>query len=67
MVSTFHAACVRILRRHIELLGYENSFVIYDMADQQILVRQILAALHLNEKQVNPKPFYTIFPEPRIS
>ncbi len=55
MVSTFHAACVRILRRHIELLGYENSFVIYDMADQQILVRQILAALHLNEKQVNPK------------
>lgn len=55
MVSTFHAACVRILRRHIELLGYENSFVIYDMADQQILVRQILAAMHLNEKQVNPK------------
>ncbi len=55
MVSTFHSACVRILRKHIQLLGYENSFVIYDMADQQILVKQILASLHLNEKQVNPK------------
>ena len=33
-VSTFHSACVRILRRHIDFLGYETNFTIYDTDDQ---------------------------------
>ena len=41
-VGTFHATCVRILRRHAELLGYPKSFVIYDTDDQRSLLRAIL-------------------------
>lgn len=54
-VGTFHATCVRILRKQIHLLNYENSFVIYDTADQQILVKRILAELNIDEKQLNPR------------
>ncbi len=49
-VSTFHAACVRILRRDIEKLGYSKSFVIFDTADQQTLVKDSIRELNLNEK-----------------
>jgi ATP-dependent DNA helicase UvrD/PcrA len=41
-VGTFHATCVRILRRHSELLGYPRSFVIYDTDDQRGLLRELL-------------------------
>src|SRR5436309_2262023 len=41
-LGTFHATCVRMLRKNIHLLGYENSFTIYDTADQQILIKQLL-------------------------
>lgn len=41
-VSTFHAMCVRILRRYAEYLGYTSSFVIYDTADTERLMRTIL-------------------------
>ena len=44
-VSTFHSACVRILRRHIEGLGYTTNFTIYDGDDQKTLMRQILKLL----------------------
>lgn len=54
-VGTFHATCVRILRKNIHLLDYENQFVIYDTADQQILVKQIMQELHMDEKQTNPR------------
>lgn len=40
-VSTFHSSCVRILRRHIESLGYTTSFSIYDSDDQKTLMRQV--------------------------
>ena len=46
-VSTFHSACVRILRRHIEGLGYTTNFTIYDGDDQKTLMRQILKRLDL--------------------
>ncbi|MBR3368012.1 MAG: UvrD-helicase domain-containing protein, partial [Lachnospiraceae bacterium] len=39
-ISTFHSMCVRILRRHIDLLGYESSFVIYDTDDQKTLMKE---------------------------
>ncbi|MGI9952211.1 DNA helicase PcrA [Moorellaceae bacterium AZ2] len=50
-VSTFHSACVRILRRDIHLLGYTPSFVIYDTDDQLAVLREILRELNLDEKK----------------
>ena len=49
LISTFHALCVRILRRSIERLeaGYTRNFTIYDQDDQERLVRQIMKELHL--------------------
>ena len=41
-VGTFHATCVRILRRHAEALGYPKAFVIYDTDDQRSLLRELL-------------------------
>lgn len=54
-VGTFHATCVRILRKHIHLLDYDNSFVIYDTADQQILMKHVLRDLNLDDKEINPR------------
>ncbi len=54
-VGTFHATCVRILRKHIHLLNYENQFNIYDMADQQILMKHILKDLDFDEQSIKPK------------
>lgn len=49
-VSTFHSTCVRILRRHIESLGYTTNFTIYDSDDQKTLMRQVLKTLELDSK-----------------
>jgi DNA helicase-2/ATP-dependent DNA helicase PcrA len=54
-VSTFHSACVRILRRHIGCLGYPSSFVIYDEEDQQSLLRRCLRELNIDEKRYSPR------------
>ena len=47
---TFHAACCRILRRDIELLGYTPRFTIYDTADSERLMKEILKDMDLDEK-----------------
>jgi DNA helicase-2/ATP-dependent DNA helicase PcrA len=44
-LGTFHATCVRILRRHAELLGYPTGFVIYDTEDQRALLRELIRAV----------------------
>ena len=49
-VSTFHSACVRILRRHIDLLGYDTSFTIYDTDDQKTLMKDICKYLNVDTK-----------------
>ena len=49
-ISTFHAACSRILRRDIEKIGYNRNFVIYDDADQKSLLKRILSDMNLDEK-----------------
>lgn len=49
-ISTFHSICVRILRRDIEKLGFSRSFVIFDSADQQTVIKDCLRELNLNEK-----------------
>ncbi|HOQ75180.1 MAG TPA: DNA helicase PcrA [Thermoclostridium sp.] len=53
-VGTFHACCVRILRREIERLGFDRSFVIYDTDDQQTLIKSCLEQLNFNEKNFPP-------------
>lgn len=50
-VSTFHSMCVRILRRHMEVLGGNNNFTIYDTDDQKTVVREVLKLLNLDTKQ----------------
>lgn len=50
-VSTFHSSCVRILRRHIEYLGYSTNFTIYDGDDQRTLMKQIFKKLDVDTKQ----------------
>ena len=54
-VSTFHACCVRILRRDIHHIGFDNSFTIYDMDDSAKLIKFVLKQMNLNEKQWPPK------------
>jgi DNA helicase-2/ATP-dependent DNA helicase PcrA len=54
-VSTFHSACVRILRREAPLLGYANSFSIYDSSDSLRLIRMILKDLNIDEKRLPPR------------
>lgn len=49
-VSTFHSACVRILRRHIDRLGYDNHFTIYDTDDQKTAIKGVLKRLDLDPK-----------------
>ncbi len=49
-VSTFHSCCVRILRRHIDNLGYSNNFVIYDGDDQKSLMKEIFRRLRVDTK-----------------
>jgi DNA helicase-2/ATP-dependent DNA helicase PcrA len=53
-VSTFHSACVRMLRRDIEKLGYAKNFVILDGADQQAVIKECLKELNLSDKQFQP-------------
>lgn len=49
-VATFHSSCVRILRRYISRLGYDNNFVIYDTDDQKTLMKEICKRLNINTK-----------------
>ena len=49
-VSTFHSMCVRILRRHIQLLGYDTNFTIYDADDQKTLMKDVCKLLQIDTK-----------------
>lgn len=55
MIMTFHAACIRILRRYIERIGYMNGFTIYDTDDQKTIMRQVLKKLDLDPKMYKDK------------
>lgn len=54
-ISTFHSCCVRILRKDINRIGYNRSFVIYDTSDQITLVKDCLKELNLSDKVFEPK------------
>ena len=49
-VSTFHSACVRILRRHIDFLGFDNHFAIYDTEDQKTVIKEVCRRLNIDTK-----------------
>ena len=53
--STFHSACVRILRRDIDRIGFDKDFTIYDSDDSKRVIRDILKELNLDEKTFQPK------------
>jgi DNA helicase-2/ATP-dependent DNA helicase PcrA len=54
-VSTFHSSCVRILRRHIEFLGFTSNFSIYDSDDQKVLIKQVFKKLDIDTKMYKDK------------
>ena len=54
-VSTFHSSCVRILRRHIESLGYSTDFTIYDSDDQNTLMKHVFKTLNIDPKTLKEK------------
>ena len=56
-VATFHSTCVRILRRHIDLLGYDNNFTIYDTDDSKAVIKEILKRRNIDTKQYPDKRF----------
>ena len=53
--STFHSACVRILRRDIERIGFERDFTIYDTDDSKRVIKDLLKEMNLDEKAFPPK------------
>lgn len=54
-VSTFHSSCVRILRRYIDRIGYENNFSIYDADDQKTIMKDICKRLNIDTKITKEK------------
>ncbi len=53
--STFHSACIRILRSEIENIGFGKDFTIYDSSDSQRLIKNVIAELDVSEKQFVPR------------
>ena len=58
-VSTFHSMCVRILRRHIDLLGFDTNFTIYDTDDQKTLMKDICKLLQIDTKLFRERSLLT--------
>ena len=54
-ISTFHSACVRILRQHIDRIGYKRSFVIYDETDRLSLIKSCMTDLKIDTEQYQPR------------
>ena len=54
-VSTFHSTCVRILRRYIDRLGYDNNFTIYDTDDQKTIIKEVCKKLQIDTKTLKER------------
>lgn len=54
-IGTFHSICVRILRKQIDRIGFDTSFVIFDTSDQKTLVKQIIKSQNLDDKIYSDK------------
>ncbi len=66
-VSTFHSACVRILRKEIDKFGYKSNFSIYDAADSKRLMTLVCRDLDLDPKRYQPNAVLTGSPTTRTS
>ena len=58
--STFHSACVRILRRDIDRIGFEKDFTIYDTDDSKRVLKDIIKEMDLDEKAFQPKSVLSV-------
>ena len=58
--STFHSACVRILRRDIDRIGFDKDFTMYDTDDSKRVIKDILKELNLDEKTFQPKSILSV-------
>ena len=54
-VSTFHSTCVRILRRYIDRIGYDNNFTIYDTEDQKSVIKEICKRFNIDTKMLKER------------
>ncbi|HJO00451.1 MAG TPA: UvrD-helicase domain-containing protein, partial [Nitrospinaceae bacterium] len=54
-ISTFHSFCLRLLRKHIDVLGYPREFIIYDAGDQLSLIKQCMKSADINTDAFTPK------------
>ena len=59
-VSTFHSMCVRILRRFIDRLGYDNRFTIYDTDDQKTLMKAVCKKVDIDTKQFKERMLLSV-------
>ncbi|HJC79476.1 MAG TPA: UvrD-helicase domain-containing protein, partial [Candidatus Mediterraneibacter excrementipullorum] len=59
-VSTFHSACVRMLRRYIDRLGYDNRFTIYDTDDQKTLMKEVCRKVNLDTKRFKERMLLSV-------
>ncbi|MHA1257294.1 MAG: ATP-dependent helicase, partial [Promethearchaeota archaeon] len=53
-MGTFHSICARVLRREINILGYDKNYIIYDKGDQLSMIRRCLKTLELDSKKYSP-------------
>ena len=59
-ILTFHSACLRVLRKHAGVLGYDQDFVVYDPTDQKAAMKAIIKEMDLNDKRYTPAYFLSI-------
>ena len=59
-ILTFHSACLRILRRYAEFIGYTKDFTIYDTSDQKAVIKKCLNALDINDKDFKPNAVLSV-------
>ena len=59
-ILTFHSACLRILRKYAEILGYTGNFAVYDPTDQKALLKKIIKENNIEEKKMTPAYFLSI-------
>ena len=59
-VSTFHSTCVRILRRHIDRIGFDTNFTIYDADDQKSVMKEICKRLEIDTKMYKERMFLSV-------
>ncbi len=59
-ILTFHSACLRILRKHAEAIGYSNDFVVYDPTDQKVVIKNCIKEQNVDDKKYPPQYILSI-------